>query len=333
MPPPPSVTYQRLREYIAKRMRMSHIYQPLMLLELLGRRSPAPAQDVARRILGEDVTQIDYYTERVKRMVGKVLTGNGITAYGNGAYSLIGGDELSDAERDELQQLCRQRLDAFREQRGEEVFAHRSRHRSPISGSVKYRVLTRARGRCECCGAHEHQRALEVDHIIPKNQGGSDAISNLQALCFRCNAGKRDTDRTDFRGLQASYGHREAGCVFCALEGSGRVLLENELALCIADAYPVSEGHSLVIPRRHGADGLELHQPEWNAVVELLKLRREQLSAQDATISGWNVGLNSGEAAGQTMFHAHWHLIPRRTGDDDSPLGGVRGVIKDKQQY
>ncbi|CAK6693919.1 hypothetical protein ICNINCKA_01518 [Synechococcus sp. CBW1107] len=64
------------------------------------------------------------------------------------------------------------------------------------------------------------------------------------------------------------------------------MLLENELALCIADAFPVSEGHSLMIPRRHVADGLELHQPEWNAVVELLKLRREQLSAQDATISG-----------------------------------------------
>ena len=72
MPPPPSATYQRLRHYIAERMRMSHVYQPLMLMELLGRRSPAPAQDVARRILGEDVTQIDYSTERVKRMVGKV---------------------------------------------------------------------------------------------------------------------------------------------------------------------------------------------------------------------------------------------------------------------
>ena len=59
-----------------------------------------------------------------------------------------------------------------------------------------------------------HQRALEVDHIVPRNQGGSDDLSNLQALCFRCNAGKRDTDCTDFRGLQASYGHREAGCVF-----------------------------------------------------------------------------------------------------------------------
>ena len=125
MPPHPSPTYERLRDYIAERMRMSHIYQPLMLMELLGRRSPAPAQDIARRILGEDVTQIDYYTERVKRMVGRVLTGNGITRYGDGLYSLIGAEELSDSERDALLQLCRQRLDGFREQRGEEVFAHR----------------------------------------------------------------------------------------------------------------------------------------------------------------------------------------------------------------
>jgi diadenosine tetraphosphate (Ap4A) HIT family hydrolase len=64
-------------------------------------------------------------------------------------------------------------------------------------------------------------------------------------------------------------GDREAGCVFCALEASGRVLLENELALCSADADPVTTGHCLVIPRRHGSDGLALHQPEWNAVVEL----------------------------------------------------------------
>jgi len=301
--------------------------------------APAPAQDVARRILGEDVTQIDYTTERVKRMVGKVLTDNGITHCERGTYALVGGEELSDAEREELLDLCRQRLDAFREQRGEEVFAHRSRHRTPIRGSVKVRVLTRARGRCECCGAHEHQRALEVDHIVPSNQGGTDDLSNLQALCFRCNAGKRDTDSTDFRGLQASYALRKAGCVFCALEGSGRVLLENELALCIADTYPVTPGHSLVIPRRHGADGLALHQPEWNAVVERLKLRRKQLSAQDAMISGWagllnaRGGLNSGEAAGQTVFHAHWHLIPRREGDCEEPRGGVRGVIAGKQGY
>jgi hypothetical protein len=75
-----------------------------------------------------------------------------------------------------------------------------------------------------------HQRALEVDHIVPRNHGGSDDLSNLQALCFRCNAGKRDTDSTVFRGLQSSYAHRQDSFVFCAMEASGWVLLENALA-------------------------------------------------------------------------------------------------------
>ncbi len=100
------------------------------------------------------MTQIDYYTERVKRMVGRVLTGNGITRYSDGLYSLIGAEELSDSERDALLQLCRQRLDGFRRQRGEEVYcfaeafgyAHRSRHRSPISGPVKVRIAIRHQG-------------------------------------------------------------------------------------------------------------------------------------------------------------------------------------------
>ena len=146
MPPNPCPTDERLRHSIAKRMRMNHIYQPLMLMELLGRRSPAPAQDVARRN---------------RRAWWARFTFNGITRYERGTYDLVGGVaegfcaavELSDAERDQLLQLCRQRLDAFRMQRGEEVFAHRSRHRTPVSGSIECRVLTRARGRCECCGA------------------------------------------------------------------------------------------------------------------------------------------------------------------------------------
>ncbi|MCP9861042.1 hypothetical protein KBZ34_18670, partial [Cyanobium sp. Cruz-8H5] len=91
------------------------------------------------------MSQIDYHTERVKRMVGKVLTGNGITRCERGTYALVGGEQLSDAERDALLELCRQRLEAFREPRGEEVFAHRSRHRTPINSSVKYRVHRCAR--------------------------------------------------------------------------------------------------------------------------------------------------------------------------------------------
>ena len=235
-------------------------------------------------------------------MVGKVLTGNGITRYDEGAYDLVGGEELSDAERDQLLELCRQRLGAFRMQRGEEVGCLLTQKPAASGTGAATARRSGARSKSGCSPGPKaaanaaapavawqtlHQRALEVDHIVPRNHGGSDDLSNLQALCFRCNAGKRDTDTNDFRGLQASYASREAGCVFCALEASGRVLLENEQALCIADAYPVTPGHSLVIPRRHVADGLALHQPEWNAVVELLKRRREELSAQDASINGW----------------------------------------------
>jgi len=228
MPPTPSPTDERLRDTIAKRMRMSHVYQPLMLMELLGRRSPAPAQDVARRN---------------RRGWWARFTFNGITRYERGTDDLVGGQELSDTERDQLLELCRQRLDAFRMQRGEEVFAHRSRHRWKWTTSCP----------------------------------GTRAVRTPSATC----------SPSASAAMPPSGGRRVAGCVFCALEASGRVLLEIELALCIADAYPVTPGHSLVIPRRHVADGLALHQPEWNAVVELLKLRREQLSAQDAAISGW----------------------------------------------
>jgi hypothetical protein len=196
MPPTSPPTYERLRHYIAKRMRMSHIYQPLMLMELLGRRSPAPAQVVARRILGEDVTQIDYYTERVKRMVGKVLTGNGITRYERGTYDLVGGEELSDAARDQLLELCRKRLDAFRMQRGEEVgclltqkpaasgtgaaTAPRSAARSITGCSPGPRAAANVAGRAVAWQTL-HQMALEVDHIVPRNQGGSTCSPSASA--------------------------------------------------------------------------------------------------------------------------------------------------------
>ena len=102
MEPAESSSYDRLSDYIKRRMRISHNYQPLMLMELLGRSSPAPAEDIARRILGEDSSQIEYYTERVKRMVGRVLTSNGITSHAQGVYSLIGAVDLSEQERHAL---------------------------------------------------------------------------------------------------------------------------------------------------------------------------------------------------------------------------------------
>ena len=113
---------------------------------------------------------------------------------------------------------------------------------------------------------------------------------------------------------------------------SGQVLLGSEPVRCIADAHPLAPGHSLVITQQQMADELVRHQPEWNALVELLKLRREPLSVLDASFSGWTVGLISSETAGQTVvLQAHWHLIAGQEGSYKGQKGGVRGLIEGRQ--
>lgn len=193
-------------------------------------------------------------------------------------------------------------------------------------------MLKRAAFRCELCGASAEDRALEVDHIVPRNFGGSDDPSNLQALCYSCNAMKRDRDMTDFRGMADRYRERSPGCIFCEIN-STRVVVANELMVAIKDAYPVTEGHTLLIPKRHVASPNELYQPEINAMWALAASIRQDLSAADGTIAGFNFGSNDGASAGQTVMHAHFHVIPRRDGDAERPRGGVRGVIPERQDY
>ncbi len=147
-----------------------------------------------------------------------------------------------------------------------------------------------------------------------------------------CNTNKRDQDDTDFRGMVDSYQDRENECLFCDIPHE-RIIAENELCYAIRDGFPVTEAHTLVIPKRHVADYFDLFQPELNAIQQILQMQREAICQADETVTGFNVGINSGASAGQTIFHCHIHLIPRRDGDVENPRGGVRGVIAEKQAY
>ena len=120
-------------------------------------------------------------------------------------------------------------------------------------------------------------------------------------------------------------------CIFCNL-ASERIIAENELCLAIRDGFPVSEGHTLIIPKRHVADYFDLTSDEIAAMQTMMKESKRQL---DNTLhpDGYNVGVNVNAAAGQTVFHVHMHLIPRYIGDVENPKGGVRGVIPGKQKY
>ncbi len=179
------------------------------------------------------------------------------------------------------------------------------------------------------------KKSLEVDHIHPKSLGGKDDILNYQALCYSCNAAKRNTDSTDFRELSTQYEHRESDCLFCTIQSSNRerIVDENALAYVIRDGFPVSELHSLIIPKRHVKDYFDLTQAEINAINSLIKSQKQLIDGVDSAINGYNIGMNCGESAGQTVFHCHIHLIPRRTGDVHNPRGGVRHVIAEKAIY
>jgi diadenosine tetraphosphate (Ap4A) HIT family hydrolase/5-methylcytosine-specific restriction endonuclease McrA len=307
-----------------------------MLMTLLKNKGKASVKEIAQSILNQDPTQIEYYSEIVKNMVGKVLTKNrGITEKTGDTYNLIDGVKLSHSEVNELINLCEQKIKEYEKKRDGSHWEHRKRGRRVVSGTVRYEVLKRANGRCELCGISHELKSLEVDHITPKSLGGKDDISNYQALCYTCNAQKNNKDDTDFRGLNSQYEHREKECLFCSIQlnENKRIVEENTLAYVVRDAFAVTEYHSLIIPKRHAKDYFELSQAEINAVNQLIKSQKIQLDKKDKLIEGYNVGMNCGEVAGQTIFHCHIHLIPRRRGDVKEPMGGVRSVIAGKGNY
>ena len=121
-------------------------------------------------------------------------------------------------------------------------------------------------------------------------------------------------------------------CIFCSIK-KVELLFENNLAYASTDSYPVSKFHSLVVPKRCIKNFFELNNQEIIACNDLIKKLQKKILSEDNTVKGFNIGTNSGKAAGQSIFHCHIHVIPRREGDVENPQGGVRSVIPSKQHY
>jgi diadenosine tetraphosphate (Ap4A) HIT family hydrolase/5-methylcytosine-specific restriction endonuclease McrA len=280
----------------------------------------------------EDKSQQEYYGNITRNMVGRVLNNHGIVQKDGEIFKLRNYETYTEDQRIELIQICQEKLNEYIEKRGKRIFEHRRKSAGYISGSIRYNVLKDAKFRCELCGVSADTKALEVDHIIPRNKGGTDDISNLQALCYSCNAMKRDKDSTDFRKVKESYEVREEGCLFCEIQKE-RILDEDNLFYVIRDGFPVTDLHTLVIPKRHVETYFDLYQPELNSCNRMIQKFKQQIEKEDVSVKGFNIGINNGEVSGQTIFHCHIHLIPRREGDVKNPRGGVRGVIPNKQEY
>ena len=266
-------------------------------------------------------------------MHGKVLRRHSVVERNGGRYSLaprvVG---LSPSETDALIALSDAAITKFKAGRGAAIWEHRAIALGQIPGKLRYETLKRALFRCELCGIPANERALDVDHIIPRKAGGADSPENFQALCWLCNTNKGAGDDADFRNTGTLHAQRQSGCVFCEIAPE-RVIAENSLAFAIADGFPVTPSHTLVISRRHVADYFDLFTSEERALQQLLRQTRSAILQQDKTVSTFNVGVNVGTPAGQTISHCHVHLIPRREGDTPNPRGGVRAVIPGKAIY
>ena len=323
------MTFKALCEFIETKMRMSHIYQPLLIKSLIECDGMATLRQLSHSFLSQDESQLIYYEDRIKSMPVPVLKRHGVVCKDGHIISLAVG-KLSFKQKAQIKALCDKKIQTFLEQRGLATWDYRLLQTQPVPDTIRYDILKRAGGRCELCGCSAKERPLHVDHILPRSKGGKNDMTNLQALCERCNLAKGNRDDTDFRKKPP---FKKKGCIFCSKDMEKRIIESNRTVFAIEDKYPVAEKHSLIIPFRHVSDYFSLTEQERRDSDDLARYLRNQIQAGDKSVIGFNVGYNCGEAAGQTVLHSHLHLIPRRSGDMEHPEGGVRGVIPERMRY
>jgi diadenosine tetraphosphate (Ap4A) HIT family hydrolase/5-methylcytosine-specific restriction endonuclease McrA len=323
------MTYQELVDFLEHKMSMSHVYQPLLVRALVDAGGVATVRQLAQVFLAQDESQLLYYEKRIKEMPLKVLKRHEVIT-SDGQLVSLSAKQLTLQQKAHIRMVCEQKLQSFVQKRGISIWDYRLLDEEPIPDSLRFLVLKAAGARCQLCGITAKERPLDVDHIIPRSRGGKTELANLQALCSKCNRSKRNQDDTDFRLPQPDS---DPDCAFCGSEFMSKAVERNGSVLAIMDKYPVTPGHLLVIPIRHTPDWFSMTQGERLDADQLIRVLQARIRAEDKRVGGFNIGSNCGDVAGQTVAHAHIHLVPRRNGDIADPRGGVRGVIPEKRIY
>lgn len=323
------MTFEQLIDFLTNKMKMSHIYQPLLVRSLVDAGGSATLRQLATYFLIQDESQLLYYEKRIKEMPLKVLAKHGIIDKDRELIHL-NIKNLTLQQKAQIRCICEQKLQEFVQKKGLGIWDYRLLGTDPVPDSLRFQVLKESGGRCALCGITKNDSPLDVDHIIPRSRGGSNELANLQVLCAKCNRTKGNKDDTDFKSLPLD---RDESCLFCSDEIKERIIEDNGTVFAIKDKFPVTEEHTLIIPKRHTPDYFSLTNLERQHSDELLRYLKSKIAAADNAVVGFNVGMNCGDIAGQTVMHAHIHLIPRRKGDVENPRGGVRHIFPGKGYY
>jgi ATP adenylyltransferase len=246
------MTYEELTDFLEHKMSMSHVYQPLLVRALVDTGGSATLRQLAQVFLAQDESQLLYYEKRIKEMPLKILKRHGVVA-SNGELVSLSTEKLTLEQKAHIRMICEQKLQSFVKKRGIAIWDYRLLDEEPIPDSLRFQVLKASGGRCQLCGVPTKERPIDVDHIIPRSRGGKTELTNLQALCSKCNRSKRNQDQTDFRSWPLAAA--DPKCVFCEPEVIPHVVEKSGSVFAIKDKHPVTPGHMLVVPIRHTAVG------------------------------------------------------------------------------
>lgn len=313
-----------LKEYLTSKMKMSGLYQPVIIKHLILGSGTASLESIAKELTTLDQAAVDDYVRKLKIHPKSVLAKHGIAEIEKDSYKLT--MELGDS-KENLINYCNEKIATYLEERGIEPG-------KPAGWGAKRVKLISETPYCKLCGARPSDgvSGLDIDHIVPVSNGGSDEESNLQVLCAKCNRAKGNHLIVSADSTHAKHLNHDSDCVFCTLKPD-RIKYQDSYLIVIEDGYPVSKGHTLIIPLRHIPTALDLHDIEAVKVFRKCNEICESLQKDDPSIVGFNLGYNVGRGAGQTIDHCHFHIIPRRIGDVEDPTGGIRNVIPGKGVY
>jgi hypothetical protein len=182
-------------DFVKTKMRMSHVYQPLVIRYLVESGGVSSVRQLARYMAVSDESQVRFYERKLREMPLRVLQRHGIVTV-SGDLVTLSVKRLSPKDAASLEAACTSRLADYLAEKGHADWSGLIDF-SEVSASLRYRVLARDR-KCRLCGAGPSESPLHVDHILPRSKGGSNDENNLQVLCQRCNVGKGNADSRKF---------------------------------------------------------------------------------------------------------------------------------------
>lgn len=281
------LNYKSLEQFLKKGMKMTHIYQPIMIRTLLKSENKKTTVDmIARQFLSIDESQINYYKKITKRWPHQTLKAHNIVSYARkeSEYTLL-LDDITPEQKQRLIELCNLRLEEFIS-KDPWIKKFRELDARSIGGSVRYDIIAKAKGICVACGMKPLKVGLDVDHIIPRSLGGKTELNNLQALCYRCNRGKRNRDEIDFMLEHKRLQYRRKDCEMC---NPTKIILENHLAHAVFLNDSDTDLHSLIMPNRHVDSFVELIPAEKNLCITLVDNMMSHIKEKDKSIKKFDV--------------------------------------------